>query len=248
MNTIHKIVIQILLVLSFTLVSYPQSLKIKMGGNYNLLIKGSETFFEGKHYEITVDDISFGTFYKSAPGFLFDVRFFFWTHPEEFTNGFFFIGMSYEKVKILAKDTPAKIVLGETISQHKFTPYIAYGDYLDANSYFYSVFLGVSMKNYSGEGTVILSDSLSNTYTGFGSYEYTDVLALRLGVGLDIENLIESSFFLSLNSYYEWGVARRGKLTVNILDERLEFNPVGQLDIFEKTLNLSFSIGYRLNF
>ena len=209
---------------------------------------GSETFFEGKHYELTIEDVSFGTFYNSAPGLLFDIRLFFWTHPEEFTNGFFFIGMSFEKTNIHAKDTPAKLVLGETISQNKITPYIAYGDYLDDKSSFFSVFLGVSMKNYSGEGTVIFSDSLSNTYSGFGLYEYTDVLALRAGVGLDIENFMKTPMFLSLNSYYEWGVARRGKLSVNLSDDWVEFNPVGQKNIYDNTLNFSVSIGYRFNF
>ena len=218
-----------------------------MGGNFNLLIKGSETYFEGKHYEITIDDISFGTFYKSAPGFLFDVRFIFWNNPNEFTNGFLFFGTSYESTSIRAEDTLVKNVLGEVINQLKFTPYIAYGDYPEDNSYFYYVFLGISMKNYSGKGPVIFTDSLSNVYSGLGKYNYTDILALRIGVGLDVEDLIEQRVFLSINSYYEWGVARRGKLEANFSGEVLEFLPTGQKHIYDNTLNFSLSIGYKFN-
>jgi len=245
---------KIILIFSFLiplLSIYPQTLKIKSGGNYNFLIEGHDYYYEGTRFEIAIEDVSFGTFYNSSPGFFFDVNFIPWKRPYEKSSGFLFLGFTYEYVSIEAEDTPVKNILGKNINQNKFSPYLAYGFNLgkESNSDLVYIIVGISLKNYAGEGELTVIDSVNNVSEVVNAeYNYSDVLALRIGGGIDFEDFMDYPVFISINSYYEWGTATRGKVNFNFNDEQYEFIPTGQLTIYDNTLNISLAVGYRFNF
>jgi hypothetical protein len=224
-------------------------LKIKTGGSLDILMKSYTTVNRNSPYEQEIENLSFGTFYNSTAGFIFDVSIFFWSYRSNNPRGFLFLGCNFEKSGISTNEVPEKYILGTDISQYKYTPYFGYGNYLDVLEHknFVYGFLGVSLKNYEGK-TTIPSGYFEGTNSMNVKYKYNDIIALRVGTGLDFERIIDNNFFISLNAYYDWGVANRGKGEGTYQGQIIEITPEGQNQIHDNTLYFTFTIGYNLEF
>lgn len=228
---------------------HSQSLKLKVGGDFNLLFSGTDIINENTIYEQTIDDISFGSFYKPAFGFIADASLILWNKPKKYSNGYLFVGFNFEHTVIYAEETPAKYVLGASITENKYTPYFGFGNYVESESDLFAYFfLGVSMKDYLGKGKILLQDSSLNISSTDAILNYTDVLALRIGGGFDIEKIADSEFFGSFNAYFEWGVARRGTAEIMFEGEKIILKPGGLKTIEDHTLYISISFGYKITF
>ena len=229
--------------------SYGQALKLKTGGSLDILLKSYESKNSFSPYQQDVETLSFATFYRSTAGFNIDAVFNFWSLGDYISDGMFFVGLNFEKSSISTSDVPAKYILGETISQTKLTPYAGFGNFIDpAGMYnFLYGFIGVSVKDYTGEATIPAYYFQGTTPMDVKHF-YKGSVALRFGAGIDFENINDGNIFVSFISYFDWGIATRGNGEGTYLGEKIILEPEGQLQITDNTLYFAVSIGYKLDF
>lgn len=228
-------------------ISFAQSLKCRVGGNLDLHLKQQETQGQYSPFQSQVEYPSIASFFDNAIGFNLDASYRF-GNTSTF-KGQIFIGLNYERCGINSSSSDAKYVLGETILKNKITPYLGFGLFVDPDEYytFIYAFGGFIIKSYSGEG------SLPGTYNGNpvtfdADYNYSNSLSLKLGGGIDFENIKDSPITIGLQAALEVGKINRGKVDIFYNNEKVGEGTVeGEKSLYDNTIVLSLSIGYQIN-
>jgi hypothetical protein len=238
------VLISLLLVTQF---SIAQSFKCRLGGNLDLHLKQQETQGQYSPFQSQVEYPSIASFFDNAIGFNLDASFRFGN--TSIVKGQIFIGINYERCGISSSSNDAKYVLGETILKNKITPYLGFGMYVDPNEYYTFLygFGGFVIKSYSGEGK--LPGTLDgNPITLDADYNYSNSLSLRLGGGIDFENIKDSPITIGLQAALEVGKINREPVDIFYNNEKIGEGTVeGEKSLYDNTIILSLSIGYQIN-
>lgn len=228
--------------------SFSQSLKCKIGGSLNLHLRQKESSGAYNYqYSHEIEYPSIAAFFDDGVGLNIDVSYRFGN--ENTKKGQTFFGLIYERCGINSNSNDAKYILGENIMKTKFVPYYAYGIYLDPEDYytFFYGFGGFVIKNYSGESII------PGTFNGEevnvdAKYSYTNSLSIRLGAGIDFENIGETPITISIQGAIEVGKISRGNVYYYYHGEKIgEGIPTGEKSMYDNTIYFVIYVGYQLN-
>lgn len=219
-----------------SILSYAQSIELKLGGNANFSLS-TETNSDPnipREYQDIREVPSVSNFYKDnfnlAPEILF-------RYSDE---GYVYkLGLAYQNYTYESKNSDNDIILGKELQISKITPAIYIGKYLHNPAFNIYALIGLAFQNTKAENDIPGANGLS------ARYKYKNSTNFLAGIGAELN---KSNLILGLSLKGEFGSFERDY--VDLYDKGtylLSLEPTGDKQIVNNTIILNFYIGYSID-
>lgn len=242
-----SVILSILFLITAT-VNNSQTLKFKLGIDYNFLIKETKGGNEYNYYSKSVEYPSLSNFYNNNSSL--NVGVYMPISIDTLKRRAILLGFDYETGKKELKQSSSNQVLGETLKQNKYVPYAGYGMYLyvpNSKVFLYGTFSFV-FTSYKGEGQVILSEG-NQKVTVDAKQNYSTATAVRIGGGIELENFLIEDVFIGARGFFEYGATRIKSVEYYYQGEKIGTADVTSNNkIHDNSFMIGIDLGYKFTF